>query len=243
MTEDEWLACNDPMPMLAFLRSKASDRKVRLFACACFHPVRDFFSKVTQRAVEVAERFADGIGSPDELSQAFRLARGARQNWHDLRRFRLNQSPWDMAEEWADDALRILTDDALRQAGHAFLKRTAQGLKGKRKERRRELQARQTFEDAWWVERKAQADVLHDIVGNPFRPVSPSPQSVLSWNDGIVAKIAQGIYAERAFDRMPILHDALLDAGCADEALLMHCRNPEGHVRGCWALDLILGKE
>jgi hypothetical protein len=66
---------------------------------------------------------------------------------------------------------------------------------------------------------------------------------VLSWNDGLVAKIAQGIYEERAFDRMPILHDALLDAGCTDEALLTHCRRAGPHFRGCWVIDQILGKK
>jgi hypothetical protein len=67
--------------------------------------------------------------------------------------------------------------------------------------------------------------------------------AILAWNDATVPRIAEGIYAERAFGRMPFLHDALLDAGCNDEVLLSHCRNPEGHARGCWALDFILGME
>jgi hypothetical protein len=58
-----------------------------------------------------------------------------------------------------------------------------------------------------------------------------------------VPKIAQGIYEERAFDRLPILHDALLDAGCDNEDMLTHCRSEGPHVRGCWVVDLILGKE
>jgi hypothetical protein len=89
----------------------------------------------------------------------------------------------------------------------------------------------------------AQTVLLRDIFGNPFRPSPPLSASVLSWNDGTVFRIAEGIYIERAFDRMPILHDALVDAGCTDEALLSHCRNPEGHVLGYWAVDLILRKE
>jgi hypothetical protein len=83
--------------------------------------------------------------------------------------------------------------------------------------------------------------LIRELFHNPFRQAFVDP-SWLSWNSRTVPRIAEGIYAERAFDRMPILHDALLDAGCTDEALLTHCRNPEGHVRGCWALDLILGK-
>jgi hypothetical protein len=53
--------------------------------------------------------------------------------------------------------------------------------------------------------------------------------------------LATGIYEDRAFDRLPLLADALMDAGCADEQVLGHCRS-DGHVRGCWLLDLILGK-
>jgi hypothetical protein len=91
-------------------------------------------------------------------------------------------------------------------------------------------------------ERAAHVELIREVVGNPFRPVVVDA-SWLRWNDGTVVKVTRGIYEERAFGRMPILHDALLDAGCADEALLSHCRNPEGHVHGCWALDQILGKE
>jgi hypothetical protein len=63
------------------------------------------------------------------------------------------------------------------------------------------------------------------------------------WNDGAVVKLAESIYTERAFDRLPILADALEDAGCTDAAVLDHCRGPGPHVRGCWVVDLVLGKE
>ena len=67
-------------------------------------------------------------------------------------------------------------------------------------------------------------------------------RAVLAWNDGTVRRIAWGIYEQRAFGRLPILHDALLDAGCDDEALLEHLRGEGPHVRGCWALDTLLGR-
>jgi hypothetical protein len=87
------------------------------------------------------------------------------------------------------------------------------------------------------------ADLLREIVGNPYCP-SPSPSpAVLAWNDGTVRRIAEGIYNGQAFDRLPILADALLDAGCDDEALLAHCRSAGPHVVGCWAVDLVLGRE
>jgi hypothetical protein len=95
-----------------------------------------------------------------------------------------------------------------------------------------------------------QVQLLHDIFGNPFHPPPPLPPAVLAWNDGTVRRIAQGIYDERLLPegtldtaRLAILADALLDAGCDDDALIQHCREPGPHVRGCWAIDLILGKE
>jgi hypothetical protein len=88
-----------------------------------------------------------------------------------------------------------------------------------------------------------QAALIRDIVGNPFRPVMPVECSCLTWNDGAVLKIAKGIYEERAFDRMPILADALEDSGCADAAILAHCRSSGPHVRGCWTLDVLFGRE
>ena len=82
------------------------------------------------------------------------------------------------------------------------------------------------------------ADIMRDIVGNPFRPVSFDP----SWGTSSVLALAQGIYVDRAFDRLPILADALEDAGCDHPDLLGHLRSGGPHVRGCWAVDLILGK-
>jgi hypothetical protein len=84
--------------------------------------------------------------------------------------------------------------------------------------------------------------LLRDIVGNPFH-LALLVHSWLAWNDATIPKIAQAIYDERAFDRMPILADALEDAGCDDADILRHCREPGEHVRGCWVIDLLLGKE
>jgi hypothetical protein len=92
--------------------------------------------------------------------------------------------------------------------------------------------------------RKAHADAitqcgfLRDIFGNPFRPVNADPM----WLTATVVGLARTIYAGRAFDRLPILADALKEAGCDNTDVLNHCRQPGEHVRGCWAVDLILGK-
>ena len=70
-----------------------------------------------------------------------------------------------------------------------------------------------------------------------------SVSSWLAWNDGAIRKMAQVIYDDRAFDRLPLLADALDDAGCTDAAILGHCRGGGEHVRGCWVVDLLLGKQ
>jgi hypothetical protein len=81
--------------------------------------------------------------------------------------------------------------------------------------------------------------LIRDIFGNPFRPVTFGP----AWRTATVASLAQASYDERAFDRLPILADALEDAGCTNADILGHCRGGGEHVRGCWVVDLVLGKE
>jgi hypothetical protein len=80
---------------------------------------------------------------------------------------------------------------------------------------------------------------LFCIVGNPFCPVAVEP----SWLTSTVIALAEGIYKEKAFDRLPILADALQDAGCDNDDVLSHCRSDESHVRGCWVVDLLTGRK
>ncbi len=195
MTESEWLACEDPAVMLEWLprhNVPPSERKLRLFACACCRQVWPLLTdERSQAAVVAAEQYADGL----------------------------------------------ITEDAARAA-----------------------------------EQREQAALLREIIGNPFRPVEYDRCCGLR-NQGLVIKIAYRIYSERDFAAMPILADALEDAGCDNEEILRHCRgwercsNCDGngqaipysrcgfchstgwmplrgpHVRGCWVLDLLLGKE
>ena len=89
----------------------------------------------------------------------------------------------------------------------------------------------------WW---RPCGEIIREIFGNPFRSVAFDP----AWRTSDVLLLARGIYEERAFDRMPILADALQDAGCDSDELLGHLRDVNAtHVRGCWALDLVLEKE
>jgi hypothetical protein len=89
------------------------------------------------------------------------------------------------------------------------------------------------------TEKRCQAMLLRDIFGNPFRPVTLNP----AWLTSTVVQLAEGIYQERAFGRMPILADALQDAGCDSDDILNHCQQPGEHVRGCWVVDLLTGRK
>jgi hypothetical protein len=92
------------------------------------------------------------------------------------------------------------------------------------------------------AERAAQWKLLVDIFGERPRSKEINP-AWLRWHDGTIPKLAQAIYDERAFDRLPLLADALEDAGCHDPDMLAHCRQPGEHVRGCWVVDLLSGRQ
>jgi hypothetical protein len=87
------------------------------------------------------------------------------------------------------------------------------------------------------------AGLLREIFGNPFRRPADLPAAWLACNDGVLAALARAIYEEMSFERLPVLGDALEEAGCTDEAILAHCRSGTDHVRGCWVLDWILGQQ
>jgi len=92
----------------------------------------------------------------------------------------------------------------------------------------------------WDAELSCLAAMLRDIFGPlPFRPVPLEP----TWLTPTVVKLAQTIYDRYAFNRLPVLADALEEAGCTKADILAHCRQPGEHVRGCWVVDLLLGKE
>jgi hypothetical protein len=97
------------------------------------------------------------------------------------------------------------------------------------------LVARTALEDA----ENHFCNLLRDIYGSPFRPTTLDT----AWLTSEVVVLAQTIYDNRAFGRLPELADALEQAGCTDADVLDHCRQPGEHVRGCWVVDLVLGKE
>src|SRR5262249_50843370 len=87
-------------------------------------------------------------------------------------------------------------------------------------------------------ERRGQERLIRCVFGTPFRPVTADP----GWLTSTVLALAGQMYEGREFSAMPILADALQDAGCEDEGLLTHCRGEDVHVRGCWVVDLLLGQ-
>jgi hypothetical protein len=270
MTEAEWLAGADPIAMIEFRRGspvgedrvswsnnrqqfhepqRGLDRGFRLFACTCCRRIWDRIPEPCNRAAVVAvEGLSDGRVSGAEVEAAFQAS---------------------SAVEYLGDGSRRGDPGywAVKYLGRGFYKMTA-GASALMVSARVLAMAGGDYDTELWrafsgcyyvgggfflrpfewplpipagveVERASQAALLRDIFGNPFRPVTPDP----AWLTSTVVALAAGIYADRAFDRLPILADALQDAGCDHPDVLAHCRDPHlTHVRGCWVVDLLLGK-
>jgi hypothetical protein len=230
VTEAEWLACEDPVPMLSFLKGRVSERKLRLFTCACCRRVWDLLAGDELRAgVEAAERYADGRATPAELDEA--RSRASDVYWQGLQ-------PWPAEPAEALERFRLVR---LRMRSHiavaAAMPSDRLDYYGRGYGSAREAASLAPDEEA------ARSKLVRDVFGNPFRPTPAVDPAWLAWNDSTVRRLAEAVYEERAFDRLPVLADALNDAGCSDAALLGHLRSGSEHVRGCWAVDLLLGKE
>ena len=216
MTEAEWLACTDPERMLAFLKGAASDRRCRLFACACCRRVwHQMTSDRSQHAVEASERFADGECDTAALQRAQRAANAVCNSY----RYRDGDVAWSQAPAASSVALVDARTAAVRSSSEI------RGPAGKGS--------------------RGQVRLLRDIFGNPFRPAVVEPP----WRTPTVLALAQAAYDDRLLpagtfdlDRLAVLSDALEDAGCDSADILSHLRGPGPHVRGCWVVDLLLGK-
>jgi hypothetical protein len=226
MTEAEWLACADPTEMMYVSgeRGRLTERRDRYFSCACCRRIWHLLpDKASRTAIRVAEQYLDGLASVELLDTASRAAErhgGSAANAAAAAAFprrELGSNGIDVAESAAN---------AVAYADPHFISGEADRGRG-----------------AGRAEQSAQADLLRDIIGNPFRPVPRLDPTVLTWNAGTVVQLAQRIYDERRFTDLPILADALEDAGCDNADILNHCRSCGEHVRGCWVLDLLLGKE
>ena len=251
MTEAEWLACADSGRMLGFLRREVvtivdeplnfdeqermrlhvacllAHQKFRLLACACSRMVWGLLTDEGRReAVEGVERRsgrraaggsdADGASAPYDPAVPILHARtGDFAEPAKLAARYAARAAWTTARpdvRW-HDVQEVIDDSAMAAAWAGVF-------------------------PSWAETRRWQCILIRDIFGTPFRPVSIDP----SWLTPPVTTLAQTIYDDRAFGRMPELADALETAGCYDPEVLAHCRSGGEHVRGCWVVDLLLGK-
>jgi hypothetical protein len=234
MTEQEWLNCGFSEQlvfsdrMLGFLRGQPNlGRKRRLLAVACCQRVLSWMPDECLPAVAMAERLAEGPVDEDERWAVYAAAGEGQDLQNDLPRtwagycaYRAVERPSDYEQptSWDDDAAAWVAHVAAQPA---------------------------SWIDGHWDraalvrERRAVADLIRDIFGNPFRHVSLDP----AWRTLKVVKLAQEICENRQFDRLPSLADALEQTGCSHAGILAHCREPREHVRGCWVVDLVLAKQ
>jgi hypothetical protein len=216
--------------MLECLGRQATDRKLRLFCVACCRRALPFVKdRRAHRAVHLAEGFADGTVSRDELQRFqndLKLAhwwsqfRGAgRRDATAATRATASPSPLTIADaEFISSACATAVGDRARDSD-AQMERCAKTA-------------------AEPDEMKVQCVLLRDVFGDPFRPQTDNA----SWHTRGLIRAAQAIYDDEAFDRLPLLAKRLQEAGCADSEILDHCCNPGQHVRGCWVIDLIMRK-
>ena len=239
MTDQEWLQCTDPTSMLEFLHGKISDRKLRLLATGCCRRVWHLLTdERSRKAVEIGEKYADGEANSQERERAYQLAYEA-------------FLPIASAAGWyrpthgtPADVLFVVDQHASYAVVPATMAiATVEANVGEGDINGSINPFLTSGSDDPASEAIGDRLLLLDIFFNPFRPLPRIVSAWLTWNGGTVVKIAQGIYDDRAFHQMPILADALEDAGCDNEDILNHCRSAEPHVKGCWVVDLLLGKE
>jgi hypothetical protein len=221
MTEAEWLDCTDPQKMLLWLRGKVSDRKLRLFAVACCRAVwSQLNDPIARRAVAVGERYAEGLAEQWELEVAQKEVAPFGYVAGDAALVAAYGAVGDVPVVWAPNGAANL---AYAEVAWQALSRGVRHIPPGTKQHIRE----------------AQADLLRCVIGpTPYRSVT----ALTSWFIPEVVALAQTIYDERAFARLPELADTVAAAGCTEAEVLEHLRSEGPHARGCWALDAVLGK-
>ena len=225
MTEAEWSApardWEQAYAMLCWLgKRRKARRKLRLWGCACCRRAGELLTDHRSwDAIETSERYADGLADRTDLRAAKRPAWVATNSLGELRSEPGQQ--WCWAARGAALTLDIFISNVSITASGSVCKA---------------LQLANS--PLAHLEQRAQIDLLHGVFGNPFRPVVFDP----GWRTDAVVALARQMYDGRDFGPMPVLADALDDAGCTDPAVLGHLRGPGPHARGCWVVDLLLGK-
>ncbi len=236
MTVNAWKEQTNPRTLLNRLGKKATPRKLRLFACACARRVWHLIkSQACQKAVIQAEKAADNLITFDQLRAIAQSTYIARHEGDSNRNYAEERACLDAGTAaancaWATEALHNAHIVA-RQAA------TAEAWFAASKVPPWELQS-EVWSQGLREAEESQCNALREMF-HPFKGAKLDPYW-LEWNNGTVPALAHTIYHEKRFEEMPILGDALEDAGCENELLLSHCREETEHFRGCWILDLIL---
>jgi hypothetical protein len=242
VTEKEWAASTNPDAMLKFLKDRhVSERKFRLFTVAVCRFIWPLLSEESSRnAVEVAERYADALASKKELAKARLAARAVSWNAAAARAHRVSwDGPGRVAWWTVCEKIQSAASQAARTSSwYSSCRRSEMGSHAS------SLVGTLRGEPVW------QANLLRDIIGNPFHPLPVLAHSLRTWNDGVILRLANALYEERALpagtldgERFAILADALEEGGCTDADVLGHCRQPGHiHVRGCWLVDWLTGR-
>jgi hypothetical protein len=218
MTEAEWLACEDPMKSVHRLIGTASERKLRLAASGCCRLFTNrLYLPITHAALDLCERQAE---NPQDEAVRVALA-GVHQELLGFNCHRHLVAEEGSALRAVTSAARPVVDPGIYHHDVCFV--VIALLEPTNRLRRTQLYR-----------------LLRDIFGNPSRPVAFSPE----WRTDTAVALARTMYESRDFSAMPILADALQDAGCDNADVLNHCRDtPLTHVRGCWVVDLVSAKE
>lgn len=221
MTEREWLEGTVNWKLMELLGERPSERKYRLLVAACVRRLTDTFPEEVAKVVDTIEGYADGERTKKALL-AVHAAAKAMRNGPTLHGRQVGSAlyaaTWTGATATKPHSERA--SQALESAAHAtqpHTHRTVGAIEG---------------------ERTAHRAFIGDIFGNPFRPVTFSPE----WHTSTAVDLARSMYESRDFSPMPILADALEEAECDNPDILTHCRGDGPHVRGCWVVDLVLGK-
>jgi hypothetical protein len=226
MTESEWLNGTDPDVLIDFIQNATTTIRTRWQG---WRSARRFVISERKWQLLYLSCILRAFPNQEDFALAiYRQIEGVLQVDPSLEDAPLALSFLSRILRVTPMPIRILPLLAERRAGMV----TAQIPQNQRTEARRRQLA---LERAW------QADVVRDVLGNPFR-CEPFDPIWLEFNDGAAGQILRDISDSSNFADLPILADALEDAGCTSTGLLEHLRHPGPHVRGCWAIDLLLGK-
>jgi hypothetical protein len=199
--------------MIEHVRMEVSDRKLRLFATAW---LRQVWHALNDDRSRQAVEIAERHA--DGLASDAELDRACDAAGKVIQVFDSERRWTRTAFEAACAANWVAVEEAVEAADQQLLWKIADG------------------------QDQLQASLLRELLGNPFRPISIDP-AYLSWHDGLIPTMAQRMYDRRDFSDMPVLADALEESGCQNQDILGHCRSGGEHVRGCWVVDALLGKE